>query len=60
LKDVFGTLLVNYKNNSNSKEELIDSLAPSFFILVESFIIELLAISYTIPYIKTLVDDFNN
>jgi len=59
LKDAFKTLLVNYKEDSNSKEELINSLAPSFFILVKNFTTKLL-VPYIVPYAKTLVNNLNN
>jgi len=47
LKDAFKALLVDYKDDSSSKEELTNSLAPSFFTLVESLLTE------PIPYIKS-------
>jgi len=47
LKDAFRTLLVGYKDNSSSKEEFTNSLAPSFFILVKSFITKLFVGTYT-------------
>jgi len=40
LKDAFRALLVDYKDNSNNKEEPTNSLAPSFFTLVESLLTE--------------------
>jgi hypothetical protein len=60
LKDAFRTLLVDYKDDSNSKEEPINSLAPSFFILVASFTTKLSVPYIVIPYAKTLVNNLNN
>jgi hypothetical protein len=63
LKDAFGALLVDHDNesNNNNKEEELDNFsAPSYFTLVKSFLAEPLAVSYTIPYTKALVDNLNN
>ena len=60
LEAAFGTLLVDYKDNSSSEEELTNSLAPSFFTLVKSFITKSSIVSYIIPYAKTLIDNLNN
>ena len=63
LKDAFGALLVDYNNessNNNKEEELDNFLAPSYFTLVKSFLAKPLAISYIIPYTKTLANNFNN
>ena len=38
LKDAFSALLVNNKGNNSSKEEPINSLAPSFFTLVNTLL----------------------
>ena len=54
LKDAFRALLVDYKDNSNSKEELTNSLAPSFFTLIKSLLTE--PSPYTrSPYAKVLI-----
>jgi hypothetical protein len=60
LKDAFRTLLVDYKDNSSSKEEPTNSLAPSFFILVASFTTKSLVPYIIILYAKTLVNNLNN
>jgi hypothetical protein len=61
LKGAFKTLLVDYKDNSSNKEGLTNSLAPSFFISIESFTTKLLVAPFiVIPYAKTLVDNLNN
>jgi hypothetical protein len=60
LEDAFKTLLVDYKDNSNSKEELTNSLAPSFFILVASFITKLLVPYIIVLYVENLINNLNN
>jgi hypothetical protein len=61
LEGAFRTLLVDYKDDNSSEEKLINSLVPSFFTLVESFFLtKSLAVSCTIPYVKTLADNLNN
>ena len=54
LKDAFKALLVNYKDNSNNKEELTNSLAPSFFTLIKSLLTELILYTRS-PHIKVLI-----
>jgi hypothetical protein len=59
LKDAFRALLVDYKDNSNNKEELINSLAPSFFTLVKSLLTKLIPYIRS-PYAKVLIQELNN
>jgi hypothetical protein len=60
LEDAFRTLLVDFKDNSNSKEELTNSLALFFFILVANFITKLLVSYIVILYVENLVSNLNN
>jgi hypothetical protein len=60
LEDAFRTLLVDSKDNSNSKEELTNSLALFFFILVANFITKLLVSYIVILYVENLVSNLNN
>ena len=54
LKDAFKALLVDYKDNSSSKEELTNSLAPSFFTLIKSLLTESSPYARS-PHIKVLI-----
>ena len=60
LEAAFGTLLVDYKDNSSSEEELTNSLASSFFTLVESLLTELAIPHIGSPYIEVLIKELNN
>jgi hypothetical protein len=56
LSDAFVSLLVDIK-----EEEVREQYTNSYFTLIKSFFLtKLLIVSYTILYIKTLVDDLNN
>jgi hypothetical protein len=56
LSDAFASLLVDIK-----EEEVRKQHTDSYFTSIESFFLtKLLVISYTIPYVKTLVDNLNN
>ena len=59
LEDAFRALLVDYKDNSNSEEELTNSLAPSFFTLVKSLLTELIPYIRS-PYTEVLIQELNN
>ena len=54
LEDAFRALLVDYKDNNNSKEELTNSLAPSFFTLVKNLLTKPIPYIRS-PYIKVLI-----
>jgi hypothetical protein len=59
LKGAFRALLVDYKDDSSSEEELINSLAPSFFTssfftLIKSLLTELIPYTRS-PYAKVLI-----
>jgi len=54
LEDTFRALLVDYKDNSSSKEELTNSSAHSFFTLIESLLTELIPYARS-PYVEVLI-----
>jgi hypothetical protein len=59
LGNAFAALLVGIIKGKRTKEE--KEYSDSYFTLIKGFfLIKLLAISYIIPYIKTLANNFNN
>ena len=56
LGNTFATFLIDIKEDKQREQ-----YTNSYFTLIKSFFsIELLVVSYTIPYIKTLIDNLNN
>jgi hypothetical protein len=60
LEDAFGTLLVDYKDDSSSEEELTNSLAPSFFTSIASFTTKSSVPYVVVSYVENLVSNLND